>query len=154
MSSLAGFLGIKWGDDANGAAASLGVSCDEWKSWEGGQDYKACFDINHPVEAFGRKAFVRLFRHQNRLEGLSLRFMHCGATRAELAAAVRQEFALAEANGLPYDVFADGAAVHLDYDSGDDTCTLTIAGPRFGKAFAAYQLEQGFKGLALGLRPP
>ena len=153
MNAPVGFLGVKWGDDANSAAARLGMSCDAWESWEGGRGYEACFDIDHPVEAFGRKAFVRLFRNQNRLEGLSLRFMHCGATRDELATAVRQEFELAEADELPYNVFADSAAVHLDYDSGDDSCTLTIAGPRFGQAFAAYLLEQGFKGLAHGLRP-
>jgi len=79
--------------------------------------------------------------------------MHCGATRDELAAAVRQEFELEASEDMPYNVFADGAAVHLDYDSGDDTCTLTIAGPHFGKAFADYQLERGIKGLAHGLRP-
>jgi hypothetical protein len=146
-------LGVKWGDEATGAAARLRVRCDEWEAWEGGRGYEACFDTDHPVAAFGRKALIRLFRKQNQLEGLSLRFLHCGATRAELAAAVRQEFALAEADGLPYNIFADGAAVHLAYDGGDDTCTLTIAGPRFGQAFAADQLERGFKGLAHGLRP-
>jgi hypothetical protein len=153
LSSPAGFLGVNWGDDADSAAARLGLHCAAWAAWEGEHGYEACFDTNHPVAAFGRTAFVRLFRQQQRLEGLSLRFMHCGATRAELAAAVRQEFALPESDELPYHVFADGAAVHLAYDSSDDSCTLTSAGPRFGRAFAAYQLERGFKGLAHGLRP-
>src|ERR1043165_155218 len=150
---LNGFLGNKWGDDATEAAARLGLSCAEWTAWEGGRGFEACFDIDHPVTVFGRKAYVRLFRSQNRLEGLSLRFMQCGATRDELTEAVRNEFKLEETEGTLYYVLDDDEVVHLDYDHSDDSCELTIAGPRFGKAFSDYLLEEGFKNLADGLRP-
>jgi hypothetical protein len=153
MSSPKGFLGVKWGDDVRAAASHLGLSCETWEPWEGGSGYEACFDIDHPVDAFGRRAYVRFFRSRDGLEGLSLRFTQCGATRDDLAVAVRQAFSLKEAGAAVYEIFHDGGAVRLDYDNGDDTCELTLAGPRFGKAFANYVLQEGFKNLSHGLRP-
>jgi hypothetical protein len=154
VSSISGFLGLKWGDDPHDAARLLGLSCEEsWAPWEGGHGYETCFETVHHVDAFSRKAYVRLFRNQNGLQGLSLRFVQCAATRDPLAAAIRQEFGLEEGEGNPYSIFSDRSVVHLGYDSGDDTCTLTIAGPEFGKAFADYLLRQGFADLSYGLRP-
>lgn len=149
--TLLGFLGVRWGDDATAAAASLGVRCETWIPWEGGGGFEACFDIDHPVSAFGRQAYVRLFRGQNRLEGLSLRFMECGASREELAGAVRQELHLKKAEGTLYNVLQNGEAVRLGFNPTDDSCELTVTGPSFGKAFAAYLLQEGFKNLASGL---
>lgn len=147
-----GFLGIKWGDEATAAAKRLGLTCSAWEKWEGNRGYETCFDIDHPVDAFGRQAYARLFRAQNRAEGLSLRFMRCSSTRDALTAAIRQEFHL-EASPLPlYSTFPDGSVVHFGYDGGDDTCQLTVAGPRFGKSFAEYLLETGFKNFNLGSR--
>lgn len=153
MNAIEGFLGGRWGDDASIAAAHLGLNCKRWEDWEGRRGYEACFDIDHLVDAFSHKVYVRLFRRQNRLAGLSLRFKQCGATRDELAAAVGKAFDLKVTEGKLYTVFEDGSMVHLDYDSADDTCELTVAGPSFGQAFADYLLEQGFKNLATGLRP-
>src|SRR5262249_15795360 len=131
----------------------LGLSCQEWRVWEGKRGYETCFDIDHPVDAFGRKAYVRLFRSQNLLEGVSLRFMHCGVTRNELAEAVRRTFNLEATDGTLYHVLNNGEVVHLSYDNSDDSCNLTVAGPRFGKAFADYLLETGLRDLAGGLAP-
>jgi hypothetical protein len=153
MSSPSGFLGVHWGDNAQDAAVHLGLRCDSWEPWEGGQSYEACFDVEHPVDVFGRKAFVRLFRKGEGLEGLSLRFMHCDSASQDLIDAVRREFGLRLYESTPYDVFEDGAAVRFDYDKGDDSCRLTIAGPQFGKAFQAYVLEGGFRDLSAGLSP-
>jgi hypothetical protein len=148
-----GIMGIQWGAEATEAATRLGLSCQEWKVWEGKRGYETCFDIDHPADAFDRKAYVRLFRSQNRLEGVSLRFMHCGATRNELADAVRRTFNLKATEGTLYHILSNGEVVHLGYDNSDDSCSLTVAGPRFGKAFADYLLETGFRDLADELGP-
>jgi hypothetical protein len=153
MNSPKGFLGLQWGDAPSDAERRLGLTCESWDPWEGGQGYEACFDTDHHVEVFGRQAYVRLFRNQNELQGLSLRFLRCGARRDLLVAAIRQEFSLEKGEGDPYSIFSDGAAVHLGYDSGDDTCTLTIAGPKFGQVFAEYLLQRGFSELSNGIRP-
>jgi hypothetical protein len=151
MSAPKGFLGARWGEGADAVVARLGLA-PHWQTWEGGPEYEASFDVDHPAEAFGRSVLVRLFRRGARLEGLSLRFMRCGATQPELATAIREQFGLREAEEPIYKIWWRGSLVHLRYDSGDDTCVLTIAGPAFGKAFAAYLLEQGFNTLAYGLR--
>lgn len=153
MSGPKGFLGVTWGDDASAASTKLHLTCGNWQPWEGNGAYQACFDIDHPVEAFGLQAYARLFQSQGRVEGLSLRFMHCGVTRDVLTTAIRKEFNLTADPGSLYSVFDDGSAVHFSHDSGDDTCQLTVAGPRFGKAFADYMLQQGFRNLGGGMGP-
>lgn len=147
-----GYLGLIWGEDAADAARRLGLQCAAWEAWEGGRGYEACFDIDHPHDVFGHKAYVRLFRSEDRIEGLTLRFSRCGAKKKELASKARRAFRLRGPDGMPYTVFKKGEVVHLSHDPGDDTCELTIAGPRFGRAFADYLLEQGFKNLATGFR--
>lgn len=153
MNSPSGFLGIHWGDNAHNAAVHLGLRCDSWEPWEGGQSYEACFDVEHPVDVFGRKAFVRLFRKGDGLEGLSLRFMHCGSARQDLTDAVCKEFGLRLYEGTLYEVFGDGAALRFDYDKGDDSCRLTVAGAQFGMAFQSFVLKGGFRDLSAGLGP-
>ena len=149
-----GFLGFVWGDDAKMAQAKLQLQCERWEPWEGKRGYESCFDIDHLVDAFGHKAYPRLFRSENKLEGLSLRFMQCGAVRNALRNAICKEFATSASNGSPYKIFRDGTAVRFDdIDRGDDSCVLTIAGPAFGPAFGEYQLEDGFKSLSHGLSP-
>lgn len=148
-----GLLGASWGEDAAAVAVKLGLACERWTLWEGGGGYEACFDTDHPVDVFGGKALARLFRADGRLKGLSLRFLHCGETRDALTDAVGREFHMTTTEGTPYKVYEDGSAVRLDYDSGDDTCRLTITGPEFGKAFANYLLGAGLAGLAGGLGP-
>ena len=153
MSAPQGYLGVKWGDETAASVARLKATCDSWLAWEGGGGFTACFDIDHTVEALGAPAFVRLFQKDGKIAALSLRFRGCGARRAELTAAVRKEFRLEAGDGDPYQVFADQSLVHLSHDGGDDSCTLTVSGPEFGKAFAAYLLQGGLRGMARGLRP-
>jgi hypothetical protein len=148
MTSPQGFLGVRFGDDAVAAAARLGLVCPSWSPWEGDPDVQACFDAQHPIATLGRSALVRLFQVDGRVVGLSLRFRHAGADRDALRAAVRKEWKLAGAAGEdPYHVWEDGSVVHLGYDDSDDTCTLTVAGARMGKPFAAYLLRGGMGGL-------
>ena len=156
MSSPQGLLGVRWGDSPSVAIAKLGVSCPAtgaWEAWEGGGGVTACFDVDHPVTAFGGSAYVRLFRMDDRIEGMSLRFMGCGVRRDSLREAVRAEFKMPAGDGDPYQVWPDHALVHLRYDGGDDSCTLVLAGPRFGKPYAAFVLARGLGDLSKGLRP-
>ncbi len=148
-----GLLGIAWGEDAQAAAGKLGLECGRWTPWEGGSEYEACFDTDHPVEAFGSQAMIRLFRKEGRLQGMSLRYRQGGMKRSALTDAVGKEFQMTTTEGNPYKVFDDGSVVRLDYDRGDDTCELTVTGPDFGKVFAGYVLGVGLRGMAAGLRP-
>jgi hypothetical protein len=43
--------------------------------------------------------------------------------------------------------------VHLAAERSDDTCTLTVVGPRFGKAFSKYLLSGGLREMSRGLGP-
>jgi hypothetical protein len=149
-----GILGLVWGEDAIQAAVRLGLHCEHWEPWEGGQGFEACFDTERRVAIFGAEALGRLFRREGRLEGISLRFPGCGSHRDALREAVRREFKLkSDSPGEPYHVWWNHALVHLGYDSTDDTCTLTLAGPRLGKVFEGYLMAQGLGDLSRGLRP-
>lgn len=152
MSAPGGFLGASWNDDALAVAARLGQTSGAWEPWEGAPGFEALFDIDHPVEAFGTRAYLRLFRSGKRLQGLTLRFIHCEAVERRLLSAIRLEFNLPAEDGPLYTVFDNGSVLHFARDSGDDTCQLTVAGPVFGKAFADYQLQRGFEGFSLGPR--
>jgi hypothetical protein len=148
-----GLLGVSWGEDAEAAAAKLGLACARWTPWEGGQGFDSCFDIDHPVDVFGHKSLVRLFRRDRLLQALSFRFLHCGGIREALTKSVGIEFQMTTGQDTPYKVFENGTVVRLDYDSGDDTCRLTLTGSEFGKAFAGYLLGSGLGDFAAGFRP-
>lgn len=154
MSKPKGALGLSWGEEAASAAARLGLSCEGWEAWEGGGGVESCADYGHDAEAFGARGRVRLFRHGAALEGVELTFRGCGGDWARLRDAVRSAFDLdTESETDVYATWASGEAVRLTRDERDDTCTLTVAGPRFGKAYAAYVLGGGLRGLASGLTP-
>jgi hypothetical protein len=48
--------GAKWnpggamGDDAVQAARHIGLDCQEWQAWEGGEGFEVCSDVGHPIE--------------------------------------------------------------------------------------------------------
>jgi hypothetical protein len=44
---------------------------------------------------------------------------------------------------VPYETWGDSSLVHFVADPNDGTCTLTVAGPRFGKAFASALMRGG-----------
>jgi len=72
-----GFLGVRWGDDSTLAARKLRIECPAWHEWEGQTGFEECEDLQHPIESFGHKAFVRLYRAGSRIEGVALEFLPC-----------------------------------------------------------------------------
>jgi hypothetical protein len=146
-----GILGTKWGDDADQAARALGVRGDGWTPWEGGGGFEARVDYDRRVELFGREASLRLFRVGAELVGAEARFRECSAGKDALREAIRKEFHVSVTSGDPYEVWLNNSLVHFSYNRGDDTCTLTLAGPKLGARFEAYQLARGLGELATGL---
>jgi hypothetical protein len=155
MSSPKGILDVEWGDDAAAVASRLGIGCGGgWQPWpSGGQaEFEACQDLEHAVSFLGRPAYVRLFRRGSVLEGVALRFERCGPERQALERKIRETFHIDGEEGL-YHVWGDGAVVHLAADRSDDTCTLTVTGPRLGKAFSKHLLATGLREMGRGLGP-
>ena len=152
VSPPSGLLGLKWGDDAVAAAARLGIRCEPWDPWEGGSGFEACADRDRPVTAFGAPANARLVRLAGNLDGVQLLFGACAARRKRLRDAVVAAFDLDSHSDDPYQTWDDGSLVRLAHDGRDDTCTLTVAGPRFGKAYQSWLLAQGLGSLG-GARP-
>lgn len=155
LSGISGWLGVKWGDDAATAGSHLGMKCDRWDPWQSGFPFEACIDFDHPVSALGATALPRLIRKGNQLEGLQLVYRNCGGDVAlPLRDKVMHEFKLKSSGGkTPYQIFKDGSLVHFASDGTDNTCTLTLASPTFGKAFEQAQLKAGVGALS-GHIPP
>jgi hypothetical protein len=148
-----GLLGVHWGDDVQSAAEKIGTQAVQWNPWVGGQGFEAAYDPDHPIEAFGALTRVRLIRKDGKLAAISLRFRDCGSSRPALTKAISHQLHVTSADGNPYQVFADGSVVRLEYDPGDNTCELTVTGPEFGKAYTRQQLGAGLGTLAKGLGP-
>ena len=149
-----GAWGLRWGDDASAAAAKLGVPCAQWEIWEGGQGFEVCVNHERVVEAYGEKGYARLIRKGTRLVALQLTFTDCADRSTRLGRAVREAFGLRSGrNSELYHTWSSGEVVHLTWDARDQTCTLTVADPQFGKAYAAYLLAQGLGSLSDRLRP-
>ena len=151
---IPGLLGVKWGDEAAAAGGRIGVTCKEWQAWVGGEGIEACFDIDHPVQAFGEAAYVQILRRGTAVVGVELNYSRCEADNWErLRAAIAKELGVSSADATIYTVYGDGSVAYADRDRRDDTCTVTAAGPDFGPAFQAYLLGQGLGDLANSLRP-
>jgi hypothetical protein len=151
---IPGLLDIKWGDDAAAAGGRVGVTCKEWEAWVGGEGIEACFDIDHPVQAFGEAAFVQILRRGAAVVGVQLKYSQCEADRWErLRAEIAKELDVRSADATIYRVYGDGSALHADRDRRIAQCTVTAAGPDFGRAFQAYQVMLGLGELADKLRP-
>jgi hypothetical protein len=149
-----GALGVKWGDDAASAADKLSIVSRQWASWEGGQGFETCIDFDHLVHAFEMEAIARLIRHGSNLEGLQLIFQNCADRWDELFDSVCREFDLSvDSKTDIYVTWGSGEAIHLIHDESFRVCTLTIAGARFGLAYAGYVLGRGFGTLATSLKP-
>jgi hypothetical protein len=155
LSGVTGWLGLKWGDDVASAGKRLSMKCDRWDPWMAGQPFDECIDFDHPVTALGAQALPILIRKSNKLEGLQLLYRNCGGDVAmSLRDKVVHEFKLeVSARDTAYQIFKDGSLVHLGSNKVDNTCTLTLTSPTFGKAFADALLKSGLGGL-VGSFPP
>ena len=147
-----GLLGVGWGEDSAAAARKLRIDCPAWSEWDGQHGFDTCVDRNHSVDAFGRKAEARLFRAGSRIEGLAVEFPGCRDDQ-QLDKAIRDKFGLEDARYPYYVVYWGDSVVHYERDNVANYCVLTVGGPRFGKAFQAYQLGLGLRDLSGGLRP-
>lgn len=150
-----GFLGLTWGEDASSAARRLGLSCAQWSPWVD-PAFETCIDLDHPRPVLGAEGLVRLVRTDGKLlEGVQVVYRACpNGDQRPLRAGLRTELHVKSPEApVPYEIWSNHALVHFVADPADDTCTLTVAGPRFGKAFEAALLRGGLGDLGTALRP-
>ena len=146
-----GLLGLKWGDDAAEGARRIGLVCDQWDAWID-PAFETSLDVTHPRAVLGAEGVVRLVRADGKqLEGVQVVYRGCArdnARKQQLREGLRRELNVKSPDvDVPYEVWEDHPLVHLATDPRDDTCTLTVAGPRFGKAFADALLRGGLGNL-------
>lgn len=141
-----GVLGVRWGEDADAAAARLGMR-GAWGPWEGGGGFEARIDPDVVVEAFGARAVPRLVRRGGALVGVQLLVRGDPDALRRMRAEVAREYGVEPAEGPLSREWRGGARVRLEGE------TLTVAGPGFGDAFAGELLRQGLGGLSSGLQP-
>lgn len=145
---------LPWGSDMALALAACGLTGDKGQAWEGDGAFVTFTSQPDAVQAFGAAASVRLFAADGLLEGAQFTFRDCTSRWSALRAAVVAEYGLDEfASADLYENWATGELVRLTHDRRDDTCLLTVAGPRFGVAYTRYLLRTGLAGLASGLGP-
>ena len=146
-------LGIPWGSDAGHALAAFGLIGD-WQAWEGDDAFVTSTSRPDAVQAFGAAASMRLVAADGLLEGAQLNFRDCASRWTELRADVIAEYGLdGSVSSDLYEHWATGELVRLINDRRDDTCQLTVAGPRFGAAYARYLIRTGLARLGGALRP-
>jgi hypothetical protein len=150
-------LGWKWGDDAAECARQVGLTCDRWDPWID-PAFETSIDLDHPRTVLGAEGLVRLVRAGGRqLEGIQVTYRACArddARQRRLREGLRSELHVQSPDvAVPYETWADNSLVHFVADPHDDTCTLTVAGPRFGKAFAAVLLESGVGAVGAAVGP-
>jgi hypothetical protein len=141
-----GVLGVRWGQDADAAAARLGMG-GAWEPWEGGGGFEARLDPDVVVDAFGARAVPRLIRRGGELAGAQLLFRSDAEALARARAEVAREYGIEPGEGALSRAWRGGARVRLHGE------TLTVAGPAFGDAFADEVLRGGLGRLASGLQP-
>lgn len=135
---------IPWGGDADLALAACGLTGDDWRAWEGDGAFVTFTSQPDAVQAFGGDAGVRLVAAGGLLEGVQFTFRDCTSRWSALRAAVIAEYGLEESSSDDlYEQWGTGELVRLTNDRRDDTCHLTVAGPRFGVAYANYLLRTG-----------
>lgn len=117
--------------------------------------FDACIDFDHPVKILGAQALARIIRSGNALEAIQLVFKSCSdEVWQRLRDAVVHELHLSSSgSGSVYQTWKDGSLVHFASESSESTCTLTVAGPRFGRVFEQAQLRSGLGALPGSLRP-
>jgi hypothetical protein len=152
-----GLLGLKWGDDAAEGARRLGLTGDRWEPWID-PAFETAIDLDHPRAVLGVEGMVRIVRGDGkRLDGIQVTYRGCAGDDARkklLRAGLRDELHLKAPDvDVPYEVWEDNSLVHLASDPRDGTCTLTVAGPRFGKAFQAVLMRSGIGGVGAAIGP-
>lgn len=152
-----GFLGLTWGEDAAAGARRIGLAVPRWDPWiDAGFETGA--DLDHPRTVLGEEGLVRVVRVAagGGLDGVQVIYRGCAADDARkrrLRDGLRRELQLKSPDvDVPYEVWEDKSLVHFAADPRDDTCTLTVAGPRFGKVFAAVLLRDGLGGVGAAIR--
>ena len=153
-----GLLGLHWGDDAAEAARRLGLTADRWDPWID-PAFETSIDFDHPRPALGVEGLVRLVRvvADKQLEGVQVIYRGCAADAAQnqrLRKGLHDELHVKTVDvDVPDEVWRDDTVVHFAADPSDGTCTLTVAGPRFGKAFAAALLRGGLGNVGGSIGP-
>ena len=141
-----GLLGLRWGEDADAAAARLGMG-GGWTPWEGGGGFEARIDPDAEVDAFGARAVPRLVRREGELAGAQLLFRREPGALERARAAVAEEYGIEPDGDVLSRAWKDGARVWMEGE------TLTVAGPALGDAFARELLRRGLGGFVAGLQP-
>jgi hypothetical protein len=152
-----GLLGLTWGDDAADAARRLGLTFKTWDAWID-PAFETGIDLDHARAVLGAEGLVRFVRVGGKeLDGIQVIYRACAgddARKRQLREGLRQELHLKSPDvDVPYEVWSDSSLVHLGADPGDGTCTLTVAGPRFGKAFGDYLMRSGLGGVGAATNP-
>ena len=142
-----GLLGLTWGDDATDCARRLGLTIQRWDPWID-PAFDTGIDLDHPRAVLGSEGVVRLVRVGGKqLDGVQVIYRGCAsddARKRQLRAGLGRELHLKAPDvDVPYEVWDDNSLVHFVADTRDGTCTLTVAGPRFGKSFANELLRGG-----------
>jgi hypothetical protein len=145
-----GLLGLTWGEDAADGAKKIGLVCDHWDAWID-PAFETSLDTAHPRAVLGTEGVVRLVRTGRQLDGVQVVYRGCArdaARKQQLREGLRRELNVKSPDvEVPYQVWDDQSLVHLATDPRDDTCTLTVAGPRFGKAFQEALMHGGLSNL-------
>lgn len=151
-----GFLGLTWGDDAAEGARRIGLTCDRWDRWSD-PAFESSIDLDHPRAVLGAEGVVRLVRVGKELDGVQVIYRACAdddARKRQLREGLRRELHVKSPDvDVPYEIWGDDSLVHFIADPRDGTCTLTVAGPRFGKSFAAALLRGGVGNLGGAVTP-
>jgi hypothetical protein len=152
-----GLLGLTWGDNAAEGGRKLGLTLDRWEPWID-PAFETAIDLDHPRAVLGAEGLVRLVRAGGKpLEGVQVIYRGCASDAARQRAlrdGLRRELHVQSPDvDVPYQIWEDKSLVHLATDPRDDTCTLTVAGPRFGKAFEAVLLRGGLGSLGSAVAP-
>jgi len=146
-----GVLGLRWGEPATEAASRLGLTCDAWEPWPGGAGFEMCRPASASISAFGAPASVVLIQKDGRIEGAQLAFADV-ADGGRLRQAILKEYDV-EDSPSAYQTWSSGEAVRLEEEPQRAMLQLTVAGPRFGTAYAAWVLGGGIRDLGSGMQP-
>ena len=152
-----GLLGLHWGDDAADGGRGLGLACNRWDPWID-PAFETSLDFDHPVAVLGAEGLARLVRSGGReLDGVQVIYRACAGDeprKQALRAARHSELHVKATDvDVPYEIWHDNSLVHFIADPSDGTCTLTVAGPRFGKAFEAALLRGGLGNVGAAVPP-
>lgn len=152
-----GLLGLTWGENAAEGARRVGLVCDRWDPWID-PAFETSIDFDHPRSVLGSEGLVRLVRGDGKqLDGVQVIYRGCAgddARKQRLRAALHSELHVASTSTeVPYQIWNDKSLVHFAADASDGTCTLTVAGPRFGKAFEAALLRGGLGNVGAATGP-